>query len=174
MSEDLNFLKDFFGGEYVPIIEEDNEAIDFKKPIRGKYVAEIKDLEYKIIVKEEGDDLKCIDLKIKIVEDKEGDKSGNRFLRKTFWLGKSEWNDDEMKGLKDLMSMLATSGLLPQVKMTQKEIPALIAEIKPQIVDKQIRVSAYIYNEKQVFNVVKELKLNAKQEQQEEKKSLFS
>ena len=87
MTVDLQKVLELFGGtEWKPEIIEDSEPLDFEKPIKGGYQCRFVSL-----IRYQGESEKCRNgvydfwsMKLQVVEDIEGDTSGNRFLDKTY------------------------------------------------------------------------------------------
>lgn len=150
--DDAEYAKNLFGGDWQPEVMEDQE-IDFDKPIKGKYVGELKEVTNNTGEKD-GKPWENIKLKIQITEDVEGDKSFNRFMDKVFWAGTNDWNDDPEKWLKDSCSFLATIGAkLPAAGTKEAVLQALNAAI-----GKPVCMRCYVAKEKQRTVIVKEFK----------------
>ena len=90
---------------------DDADVKGFDEPIKGKYEAEIKSIEYKDIKTKDGRDFEVINLKLKITKDVAGDVSLMRNVDKSYFMGVSQWNEDPIAGYKQLLNDLASAGL---------------------------------------------------------------
>jgi hypothetical protein len=144
-----------FGGTWEPEVIEDTDSVDFTKPVRGKYICEITGIEHNTGEKD-GKEWENYKLKLKAVEDVDGDKSNGRFLDKVFWMGTSDWNDDPDKGKKDLFNCLHTAGLaLPPA--TDSSVIIMHGD---KLIGSKVNVTAYPNKkDKQIVRIVKEFKL---------------
>lgn len=74
---DLEMIKKLFGESAC----EEPQQVDFKKPIKGEYVARISDVVRRSGVgKESGNAYDFLSLKLQIVEDVKGEPSNNRYI----------------------------------------------------------------------------------------------
>ena len=169
-NEQIEKVKDLFGGEYTPEIIEDSAIIDFEKPIKGKYRCAIKELKRMAGTSKAGNEYDFYVLKSQTVEDIEGEKSHNRYLDKTYSNTVSEWQQDAEEGKRKLMNDLFTAGVKFDVTRDENSTSSSILEaIAPQIVDQVINVSAYpTKGKKQAVRIVSEFKLGTKKESTEE------
>lgn len=166
MSE-LQKVMDLFGSDGIELVKaEDSAGLDFDTPIKGKYLARIVEMVRRVGTSEKsGKDYDFYALKLQVEDDVEGDKSGKRYLDKTFFNGVSDYNEDADKGVKDLFNALFTAELLDKVEFTSTDKYLAAEEIAPQLVDKLIKVSAYKGKTgKQVVKIVNEFKLTKKKE----------
>ena len=160
--ETIDKVKDLFGGEFVPEIQEDSEPIDFNKPIKGKYkcrIVELKRMEG--VGKSSGEPYDFYVLKMQVVDDVEGEASFNRYLDKTYSNTVSKYQEDAAEGKRKLMNDLFTAGISFDVTRETDSTPeTVLAEIAPQLVDKTVNVSAYATRAgKQAVRIVNEFKL---------------
>ncbi|MCP3683345.1 MAG: hypothetical protein GY861_11710 [bacterium] len=166
----IDKVKDLFGGDYAPIINEDSEPIDFNKPIKGKYRCAIQELKrMEGIGKNSGEPYDFYVLKMKVVEDAEGEPSFNRYMDKTYSNTVSKYQADATEGRKKLMNDLFTAGIEFDVTRETDSTPdTILAEIAPQLVDKLVNVSAYPTKAgRQAVRIVNEFKLTGKKESTE-------
>ena len=167
MEERFQKVLDLFGGKPFEATE-DSEGLDFDKPIRGKYKCRIAKLE-----RYSGQSDKCIDevnadgkydmwsLSLQVEEDVEGDKSGSRYLSKTYSNVANRFQDDPDEGARKLMQDLFTANVNYDVtKEVDSTCHTIIEQLAPQIIDQLVNVSAYPSKKgKQVVRVVNEFKL---------------
>ena len=136
-------------------VTEDSEVKGFDEPIKGKYEAEIKSIEYKDLKKKDGSgEFELIQLKMKITKDVEGDVSLMRNVDKSYFMGTSEWNDDPIAGYKNLLNDLASSGLYTE-DMKTGNIRGAVEEMKKTIVGKPVFLSMFPKKLKQQVRIVK-------------------
>ena len=168
MEERFQKVMDLFGAKTFEKVE-DSVGIDFEKPIKGKYKARIVKLE-----RYSGQSDKCVDdvnteglydmwsLSLQVEEDVEGDKSGNRYLSKTYSNVANRFQDDPNEGASRLMQDLFTADIkYDVVKEADSTCHTIIEAIAPQIVDQLVNVSCYASKKgKQVCRIVAELKVS--------------
>lgn len=146
-------VAELFEGYEVKVTEDANVK-GFDEAIKGKYEAEIKSIEYKDIKTKDGRDMELIQLKMKITKDVEGDTSLLRNVDKSYFMGTSEWNDDQIAGYKNLLNDLASSSLYTE-DMKTGNIRGAVDEMKKTIVGKPVYLSMFPKKEKQQVRIVK-------------------
>ena len=133
----------------------EQEEIDFSKPITGHYFCEIVNIEYKEIHSDStGNDYELIEIKLKAVEDVDGDHAFNRILSKAYFLGTSEWNSDPIAGYKTMLSNLSSSGLFEDW-MKNNDIKGSVERMNNELVGKKVYVSAFAKEGKQQIRIVR-------------------
>ena len=136
-----------FGGEVK--VNEDS-GVDFTKPVKGKYLAKITVFERKKTEK-----MDAVIIKMQAFKDLEGDASSNRFFDKAYWLTDGQYSTAQYNIFK-LGNDLFTMGVfdeqeVPEEPMTIDNIDELL---KLKLVDRQVKLSCWIYNEKQSTRIV--------------------
>jgi len=149
-------------GDWEPIVLEEQDAPDFSKPIRGKYKAEITAVEYKEIHSEKtGEDYELINMKLKVTDDIEGDKSFSRMLDKAFFMGVSQYNDDPIAGYKSLLNCLKSSELYAEW-MKSDNIRGNIEKMNEELLGKEVYITAFPKGDRQQIRIVKPKNATAK------------
>jgi hypothetical protein len=139
------------------IVENEDVAVDFNKPVKGKYVCKITKLERRVGTgKDSGKPYDFFTLKMKAVKDVSGDPSNNRFFDKTYSNTDSEWSTAE-ESLNKLLNDLKTCGALGKCKASKGGIEG-IEQIAPMLVDMEVNVSAYPSKNKQTVRIVNQFK----------------
>lgn len=143
-------------GDWEPVVMEELDAPDFSKPIKGRYKAVIETVEYKEVEKKDGDGTwEIINLKMKINEDIDGDKSFNRKIDKAFFMGTSDYNDDPIAGYKNLLNCLKSADLYEDW-MKSDDIKGTILKMDGVLKDCEVFVTAFPKNNKQQIRIVKQ------------------
>lgn len=163
----IDAIKDMFDGDFSLEITEDTAELDFKKPIKGKYICRIVGLSRNV-----GQSDKCISefspeggfdffaLKLQVEVDAEGEKSGSRYMDKTYNVGIDKYSNDPDLGVKKLFVDLHTAGVLEGVTVTSTDKYEVAETLSDQIKDKLVNITAWIGSTgKQVVKVVNEHKL---------------
>ena len=159
MTEDeTKMLNDLFPG-WEPVVIEDEEGLNFDKPIKGKYVARIVSLERREGTSQRtGNPYDFVSLKLQIVEDKEGDRSANRYLDKTYSCIDGEYSTAQ-EDLQKLLNDLFTAGLLEGMGVTKGGMEGIL-ECAEALTDKTVNVSCWGTKKgNQSTKIVKEHKL---------------
>ena len=133
---------------------EDDEVKSFDEPIRGKYEAEIKSIEYKDIKTKDGRDFEVINLKLKITKDVSGDVSLMRNVDKSYFMGVSQWNEDPIAGYKQLLNDLASAGLYSE-GMKVGDIRGAVETMGKTLVGKPVFLSMFPKKDKQQVRIVR-------------------
>lgn len=146
-------IADLFDGFVAtPVADEDVKGFD--EPIKGKYEAEIKSIEYKDIKKKDGSgEFEVINLKLKITKDVSGDRSLLRNVDKSYFMGTSEWNDDPILGYKRLLNDLASAGLYRE-EMKTPNIRGAVEKMGKELVGKPVFLSMFPKKGKQETRIV--------------------
>jgi hypothetical protein len=146
-------IEDLFEGFVAtPVADEDVKGFD--EPIKGKYEAEIKSIEYKDIKKKDGSgEFEVISMKLKITKDVSGDKSLLRNVDKSYFMGTSEWNDDPIFGYKRLLNDLASAGLYKE-DMKTGNIRGAVAKMGKDLIGKPVFLSMFPKKGKQETRIV--------------------
>lgn len=142
----------FDGWEVMPT--DDRDVKGFDEPIKGKYDAEIKSIEYKDIHTKDGRDMEVIQLKMKITGDVSGDASLYRNVDKSYFMGASQWNEDPIAGYKQLLNDLASAGLYKE-EMKTGNIRGAVSDMQKTIVGKPVFLSMFPKKDKQQVRIVK-------------------
>lgn len=146
-------LKSIFGGEVVKNTDND---IDFSKPIKGKYIAEVKEFGLKHVKTQSGEK-DVVEIKMKILEDLEGsDPSFNRFVNKSYWMEDGEFST-VAETIQRLANDLYTMGVFDDITLDVTEINKdninLITNI--DITGRKVKLSLYkTKGEKQAVKIV--------------------
>ena len=153
----------FPGWEPKPVEEE--SSIDFDEPCYGSYNAEFNEFETKTgkgivpaayAIKDDGT-AERITLNFKVYEDIKGDASGNRYLRRTFWMGPDKYAEDpedEFGGVKKLINALTGAGAVFRVS-NAKDYQQFAIDLSEDLKGLKVRVSQYKYNEKPCIKLYK-------------------
>lgn len=148
--------------DWDPVLTEDTKGIDFDAPIKGKYIARIVGADrYTGTCKDGVTPYDFGSLKMQVAEDIEGDKSGNRFLSKTYAFidGKYSTAEEEKK---KLLNDLFTAGLIDGMELTAGTMEELITACV-ELADKTMMLTCYkTKGGKQAIKVVKEHVLTGK------------
>ena len=160
--EELNSM--FPGWKPKPV--EVESSINFDEPCYGSYDVEFNVFEtkkYDVVpavyaIKDDGT-AERIQLNFKVFNDVKGDVSGNRYLRKTFWMGagKSEYGgdpNDEFHGVKKLISALTSCGAQFNIS-NSKDYKQFVIDLCEDLKGFKARVSQYKYNEKPAMRFYK-------------------
>jgi hypothetical protein len=160
----IDQIKNLFGGDFAPEVIEDSEGLDFDKPIKGKYVCRITGLERRAGTSQKtGNDYDFFALKLQAEEDVEGDRSANRYLDKTYFVGTSQYEEDPDGGIKKLFNDLFTAGVLEGIDITSTDKYEVAESLGPQLVDKLVKVTCWASKKgNQIVKVVNEHKLSGK------------
>ena len=153
MTEDQTNELDLWG-DWEPVVLEETESPDFSKPIRGKYKALIESVTYKDLESKSGDAFEIIEMKMKISEDIEGDKSFSRKIDKAFFMGTSEWNDDPIAGYKSLLNCLKSADLYEDW-MKNDNIRGAVERMNDELKDSEVFITAFPKKDKQQIRIVK-------------------
>ena len=159
MTEDLKkTMDDLFPG-WEPVAIEDDEGLDFDKPIKGKYITRIAKINrYEGTCKDGVTPYDFVSLSLQICEDVEGDKGCNRYLSKTYSCidGKYSTADED---LQKLLNDLFTANLIDGLDLTKGGMEGLL-EVADALIDKTMNVSCYkTKGGKQAVKVIKSFKL---------------
>jgi hypothetical protein len=133
---------------------DDADVKGFDEPIKGKYEAEIKSIEYKDIKTKDGRDFEVINLKLKITKDVAGDVSLMRNVDKSYFMGVSQWNEDPIAGYKQLLNDLASAGLYHE-GMKTGDIRGAVEAMGKTIVGKPVFLSMFPKKDKQQVRIVR-------------------
>ena len=137
-----------------PVVMVEQEMPDFSIPIKGRYIAEIESLEYKELERKDGSgNFELINMKMKICEDIDGDKSFNRKIDKAYFMGTSEWNDDPLAGYKMLLNNLKSNDLYEDWMKTDA-IKNAVDKMNTELAGKQVFITAFPKKDKQQVRVV--------------------
>jgi hypothetical protein len=166
--EQLKKVMDLFGADFSPEAQED-EVMDFDKPLKGGYRVRIAGLN-----RYAGESEKCengvydmYSLNLQIVETIEGDEGTNRYLSKTYSNVVGKYQDDPEEGKRKLMNDLFTGNVQYDiVREADTTSDQVIEQIAPQLIDQVISVRCYkTKGGKQAVRVVKEIKTTKKSEE---------
>lgn len=151
-------------GDWEPVVLEETDSPDFSKPIRGKYKAEITGIEYKEVKSTKTDEtFELIGMKLKVVEDLEGDPSFSRILDKAYFMGTSEWNEDPIAGYKNLLNNLYSSELYEEW-MKSDNIRGNVEKMNSVLVGKKVFITAFPKGGRQQIRIVKPKDATAKKD----------
>ena len=134
-------LDELFPG-WEPVEIEDDEGIDFDKPVKGKYMVRFVGIErYEGDSKNTGDPYDFVSLKMQITEDISGDNGCNRYLTKTYSCIDGKYATAK-EDLEKLLNDLFTAGVLKDLGITNGGIDGIL-EVSDQLVDKTACVSCW-------------------------------
>lgn len=136
-----------------PVVIEEKDVKGFDEPITGKYECEIKDVVMKIIKTKAGKEMEIISLKLQCVNDISGNSSMRRLLDKTYYMGVSEYSDDEELGFKRFLTDLASSGLYEPSMRDYDRRREIVLGLKETIVGCPVYISAYAKSGKQQIRI---------------------
>ena len=157
-------LDSMFPGWQPKKVEEES-SFDFDTPCYGSYNAEFNTFKTKsgkdvipaqYAIKDDGT-AERITLNFKVYEDVKGDVSGNRYLRRTFFMGTNKFADDptdEFAGIKKLIDALKGTGAIFSVT-SAKDYKQFATDLCKDLAGLKVRVSQYKYNEKPCIKLYK-------------------
>ena len=134
-------LNELFPG-WEPVVIEDDEGMDFNKPIKGKYVARIAKINRYAGTQKDGvTPYDFLSLSLQVVEDIEGDASANRYLSKTYSFIDGKYSTAQ-EDLQKLLNDLFTAGLLDALDIKSGDMEGILA-VSDQLIDKTLNITCW-------------------------------
>lgn len=156
-------LNELFPG-WTPTTIEDDEGLDFDKPIKGKYVVRIAGVNRYSGTQKDGETpYDFVSLNLQVVDDIEGDISANRYLGKTYSCIDGKFSTAQ-EDLQALLNDLFTANLIDGLGITSGGMEGIL-EVSDGLIDKTMNVTCWkTKGGKQAVKVVKEHKVKKSEE----------